>query len=128
MEEIWKDIKDYKGYQVSNKGRVRTKNKKSYTKKHGIRNWKDRVLKNKVSAKDNCSRVELWNDKGHKTILVHRLVAFTFLGEPISKNMTVNHKDGNRLNNCVNNLEWLSRADNIRHGFKNGLYKKTKNK
>lgn len=36
--------------------------------------------------------------------------------------MTVNHKDGNRLNNCVNNLEWMSRADNIRYGFENNQY------
>ena len=36
--------------------------------------------------------------------------------------MTVNHKDGNRLNNNINNLEWLSRADNIRYGFQNGQY------
>lgn len=40
--------------------------------------------------------------------------------------MTVNHKDGNRLNNNVDNLEWLSLADNIRHGFENNLYKQNK--
>lgn len=40
----------------------------------------------------------------------------------IDTNMTVNHIDGNRLNNRVDNLEWLSRADNIRYGFKNGQY------
>ena len=41
MEEIWKDIKNYKGYQVSNLGRVRTHNKTTYTKIHGERHWKD---------------------------------------------------------------------------------------
>ena len=48
-----------------------------------------------------------------------RLVAITFLGK---SNLTVNHKDGNRLNNNIENLEWLSLGDNIRHGFNNGLY------
>ena len=43
MEEIWKDIPDYAGYQVSNKGRVRTHNKTTFTKIHGVRHWKDRI-------------------------------------------------------------------------------------
>lgn len=123
--EIWKDIEDYPGYQVSNLGRVRTNNKISYTKKHGKRHWQDRILKQKCT-KCNMYRVELWNDKGHKTLSVHRLVAIAFLGKPSDEKMTVNHKDGNRKNNHVDNLEWLSLADNIRHGFKNGLYRNSK--
>lgn len=120
--EIWKDIDGYNGYQISNLGRVRTHNKITYTEKHGKRIWKDRILKPKISKKDKCSRVELWKDGTHKTILVHRLVAYAFLGKPKNKKMTVNHKDGNRLNNCVDNLEWLTITDNIRHGFENDLY------
>lgn len=123
--EIWKDIKDYPGYQVSNLGRVRTNNKITITEKHGVRHWKNRILKQKCT-RQNMMRVELWNDKGHKTLSVHRLVAFAFLGNPVDENMTVNHKDGNRKNNNVNNLEWLSLADNIKHGFKNGLYSTAK--
>lgn len=119
--EIWKDIKGYVGYQVSNYGRVRTYNKITHTERHGDRHWKNRILKQKDS-KDKCFRVELWKDGSHKTVLVHRLVAVAFLGEPPDRNMTVNHKDGNRHNNNIENLEWLTLADNIRHGFKNGLY------
>lgn len=79
-----------------------------------------------MSKKDKCSRVELWKDGKHKTFLVHRLVANAFLDKLIGSNMTVNHKDGNRLNNNVDNLEWLSRADNIRHAFNNGLVSSSK--
>lgn len=123
--EIWKDIKDYPGYQVSNLGRVRTYNKITHTEKHGIRHWENRILKQKCTKK-KMLRVDLWNEKGHKTLSVHRLVAVAFLGDPPEEKMTVNHKDGNRQNNKVDNLEWLSLADNIRHGFKNGLYSTAK--
>lgn len=49
MEEIWKDIPRYKGYQASNFGRIRTHNKTTYTKRHGERHWKDRILEFKPS-------------------------------------------------------------------------------
>lgn len=124
MAEIWRDIDGYQGYQVSNLGRVRTHNKKTYTSLHGERTWKDRILKPKVTN-TNSLRVELWKDGSHKTVLVHRLVADAFLGKMIDTDMTVNHKDGNRLNNRVENLEWISRADNIRYGFENGQYPQT---
>lgn len=107
-------------------GRIRTYNKVTYTEKHGARTWKNRILKPKISKKDNYSRVELWEDGNHKTILVHRLVASTFLENMIDTKMTVNHIDGNKLNNRIDNLEWVSRADNIRYGFDNGQYSNSK--
>lgn len=122
MEEVWKNIDNFEGYQVSNFGRVRTHNKITFTNIHGKRHWKDRVLKPRISKKDKCSRVELWKDGKHKTLLVHRLVANAFLKENNIANLTVNHKDGNRLNNRLDNLEWLTRGENIRHGFNTGLY------
>ena len=67
-------------------------------------------------------RVDLWKNGKPKTFLVCRLVATTFLEDFINTDMTVNHKDGNKFNNNINNLEWLSRADNIRHGFDKNLY------
>lgn len=128
MKEIWKDIPNYEGiYQASNKGRIRTHaNKTTYTKRHGLRKWKSRVLKFKSSDhKRGGNRVSLWKDGKHKDFLVHRLIATTFLENLIDTKMTVNHKDGDRLNNYIDNLEWLSRAENIRHGFENGLYRQT---
>lgn len=122
MEEVWKDIKDYPGYQVSNMGRVRTYNKYTSNRRYHTRHWDNRIIKQKVSRKDKTARVELWRNGNHKTVLVCRLVANEFIAPLMDTEMTVNHKDGNRLNNNVENLEWLTRADNIRHGFKTGLY------
>lgn len=129
MEEIWKNIKGYSGYQVSNLGRVRTHNKTTYTKRHGERHWKDRILKFKPDYNSKCKgkqgtgyRVSLWKNGKCKDFLVARLVATTFLEDLINTNMTVNHKDGNRLNNNVKNLEWLSLADNIKYGFENSQF------
>lgn len=132
-EEIWKNIKNYEGYQVSNFGRVRTHNKITYTKRHGYRCWKNRILhfkpftNSKQRSKQGMGyRVDLWKNGKPKTLLVARLVLSTFTDTDINTNLTVNHKDGNRLNNKLENLEWLSREDNIRYGFENGQYKQNK--
>ena len=122
MKEVWKDITGYKGYQVSNLGRIRTYNKTTYTKMHGIRHWKDRILKERLDIKNKMLSVCLYKNGKGKSYLIHRIVAQEFLGLPKDKSMTVNHKDGNRFNNNVENLEWLSLKDNIKHAFENGLY------
>lgn len=57
--------------------------------------------------------------------MIHRLVAKTFLQKPINKDY-VNHIDGNKLNNCVNNLEWVTRSENEKHAFANKLKKPTR--
>lgn len=121
-EEIWKDIKNYNGYQVSNKGRVRTYNKVTFHKKNGIRHWKNRILKFKGLSYQTGYRVDLWKDGKSKTFLVARLVAFTFYDKNINdKSLTVNHKDGNRLNNNLENLELVTLKENIQHAFRTGL-------
>ena len=98
--EIWKDIPNYSGYQASNLGRIRTYNKVTYTKMHGERHWKDRILsfKPSTSSRKNINqgmgyRVDLWKDGKPKTLLVARLVATTFLENLIDTKMTVNHKN-----------------------------------
>lgn len=133
MEEIWKDIPRYEGYQASTKGRIRTFNKVTYTEIHGYRQWKNRILKFKPSSFNSHSkkqgsgyRVTLWKDGKSKDFLVARLIATTFLEDLIDTNMTVNHKDGNRTNNNIENLEWLSRSENIKYGFEKGQYKQIK--
>lgn len=121
--EFWKDIPGYEGiYQASSAGRIRTaEGKTTFTKRHGTRHWKSRILKGRGDDPRTGKRVNLWKNGKPKDFLVARLVASAFLGEP-KEGLTVNHKDGNRLNNEIENLEWLSLADNIRHGFENGLY------
>lgn len=61
-----------------------------------------------------------------KTIKVHRLIAQTFIDNPLNKK-DVNHIDGNKANNNISNLEWCTRSENIKHAFKNGLKIVTQN-
>ena len=119
-QEIWKPIPHYEGiYEASNKGQIRTCNgKTTTTKMHGVRHWKQRILKQKVDKYKN-HRVTLWKDGKDKDFLVHRLIAMSFLGE---SDLTVNHIDGNRHNNNIENLEWCSVAENIQKGFETGLF------
>lgn len=124
MKEIWKNIPNYNGYQVSSLGRIRTYNKTTKTKKHGIRHWKNRIIKPKGQTYKTGYRVDLWKNNKPHSKLVARLVAFTFYGKDInSKELTVNHIDGNRFNNNIENLELVSLKENIQKGFELGLYK-----
>lgn len=72
-------------------------------------------------------RIDLWKNGKPHTLLVARLVATTFLEDLIDTNMTVNHKNGNRLDNRVENLEWLTLKENIKHGFENNIYTSQQN-
>lgn len=121
--ETWKDIPGYEGlYQASDQGNIRTAaGKTTSNKRYSVRRWKSRILKGRGDNHITGKRVSLWKDGNPKDWLVARLVAITFLGSP-PDGFTVNHKDGNRMNNTIDNLEWLSLADNIRHGFATGLY------
>lgn len=127
MEEIWCDIPGYEGiYEASTHGRIRTKEgKATWSSRFNCpRVWEQRILKPKICTNKygrQDARVELYKNNSHKTHLVSRLVAYTFLSEA-HDGLTVNHIDGNPLNNHVENLELVPLADNIRHGVENGLY------
>lgn len=130
--ELWKDIPNYEGiYQASTEGRIRTcEGKTTVNANDVLRVWQQRVLKPKVgkrckghSTEKSDYRVTLWKNGEHKDFLVSRLVALTWV-EGYKDGMTVNHIDGNSLNNAVSNLEWLSVGDNIRDGYRTGLYEK----
>lgn len=124
--ERWRDIPGYDGiYQASNYGNIRTCDGKITTSVlHGIRRWKQRVLKQKC-IKNSHGRVDpkvtLWKDKKPRDYLVSRLVALTWCNGYFD-GATVNHIDGNPLNNREKNLEWISLKKNIQHGFETGLY------
>lgn len=123
--EIWKNIPGYEGlYEASNQGRIRSVDGKTTSnKRYASRVWKSRVLSPKQSNKSrrNDLRVELWKDGEHKTLLVARLVALAWLGIPDS-GMTVNHINGDWLDNRPSNLEWVTLSENIRKGVSSGLY------
>lgn len=122
--EIWKSIPGYEGiYEASSEGRIRSSDWK-ITGGGDIphRHWRSRVLSGRGEGLATGYRVGLWKDGVCKDWLVARLIGITFLGDPPYSNWTINHKDGNRHNNNVENLEWLSLSDNIKHGFETGLY------
>ena len=118
MEE-WKDIKGYEGiYQVSSYGRIKSLPR---GKQFGNRYY---IMKEKILSYNNNGRgylqVCLTKDKKSKKKLVHRLVAEAFLRKIEGKEY-VNHIDGNKSNNRVDNLEWCTRSENQTHAYKNGL-------
>lgn len=126
MEE-WKSIPGYEMlYEASSEGRIRTcEGKVTSNALYKHRVWKQRIMKQKCQRNNKGRldyRVSLWKDGKEKTWLVARLVALTFC-DGYSDGMTVNHIDGNNLNNKADNLEWCSLKDNIQKGFLDGLYR-----
>lgn len=111
-DEIWKDIKDYEGlYQVSNKGRIRSL-----------------VFRNNICSKSKIRIMCPWdNGKGYlivslhkqgnrKNFYVHRLVAAAFCDNHNGYNY-INHKDYNRKNNDMSNLEWCTQKQNVQYSL-----------
>lgn len=103
MEEQWKDIIGYEGlYQISNLGRVKS-----------LKYGKERILK-PIKKKDGYLTVVLYNGVGKK-MYIHRLVAINFI--PNANNLQeINHKDENKENNNLNNLEWTDHITNMQYG------------
>lgn len=125
--ERWRDIPGYEGiYQASTDGNIRTcEGKTTYTVRHGVRRWKQRVLKQKFAKNKKGrtdARVNLWKGGCEKTYLVSRLVAMAWC-EGYQDGLTVNHINGNPLDNRAENLEWVTLHENIAKGFKEGLYR-----
>jgi hypothetical protein len=68
-------------------------------------------------------RLEILNPRTQKPFsAVHRVVAYTWIGNPPEDKQEINHKDGDKLNNHASNLEWCSRSQNVKHGFDSGLF------
>jgi hypothetical protein len=112
--EIWKDVPEYEGlYQVSNLGRIKS------LPRNGTRN-SSRILKPRVDL--GYERVWLSKADVVKPHKISRIVASVFILNPFNK-PEVNHIDGNKSNNNVNNLEWVTKSENIKHAFNTGLAK-----
>jgi predicted DNA-binding protein YlxM (UPF0122 family) len=123
MKEIWKDVKNYEGlYQVSNLGRVRSLPKKRKNSK-GTYIIKEKIMKPSIGS-TGYYFVNLTKECNLKIPRkIHRLVAQTFI--PIIKGKTyINHIDGNKLNNNIDNLEWCTNQENIIHAYETGLNKR----
>lgn len=104
MIEQWKTIIDYPDYEVSNLGRVRS-----------FKFGKEKILSSRID-KDGYLIANLWKNGEQKTCKVHRLVAQAFLPNP-NNYPQVNHKDENKQNNCVDNLEWCTNQYNHEYSF-----------
>lgn len=123
MEEIWKDIKGYEGlYQVSNLGRVRSLDRTvSYCGR--TRKFFGKILiedDESIQSYQRYVSVDLCKNGGERHYLVHRLVADAFLPNPENK-PTVNHINGHKHNNHLDNLEWATWSENNSHAFRIGL-------
>ena len=133
MKEVWEDIKNYEGlYQVSNLGRVKSLDRIVY-QKNSFGNIQKNIYKGKILSlfedKDGYLRVNLKKDKKIKQYGVHVLVANTFLNinkfkymeyEDLSKidinRLQINHKNENKKDNCIDNLEFCTVAYNTNYG------------
>lgn len=119
--ETWKAVVGYEGlYDVSDTGKVRSLERLTSAGRRGI----GRELRQYLLP---CGYFEvlLSNDGKIKHKRVHRLVADAFCEKTDGRN-EVNHIDGNKQNNSADNLEWVTRSENVKHAYRNGLQKKHK--
>jgi hypothetical protein len=124
MKEIWKDVKGYEGlYQISNEGRV-----KSLPKEHRYGRKYEKILKLGKTIKqrngEDYPKVCLSKDGIVKYYNIHRLVATAFITNSNNKS-EVNHKNGIKNDNRVQNLEWVTPKENSQHSWDIGLSKVT---
>lgn len=103
--EIWKEIPMYPGYEVSTYGQVRS-----------FKQGRNGYILSQRTDKKGYKHVMLNTPEGKKNCQVHRLVMLTFNPCENSSKLEVNHKDENKQNNHLDNLEWLPHADNVRYG------------
>lgn len=96
--EIWKKLENYEGYAVSSLGRIRSK----------------RGILTPVKKSNGYLQVNLRHNKKYKTLLLHRLIAATFIENP-NNLPEINHKNEDKTNNCIDNLEWCTKSYNMNY-------------
>lgn len=107
---MYKVIKEYPNYAISESGT--------------IINLKTKQIKSQYVGSTGYYMVSFSKCNKSKPNRVHRLLATAFIPNPNNK-PHVNHKDGNKLNNCLTNLEWVTHKENMKHAFENGLANNT---
>jgi hypothetical protein len=115
--EQWRPVVGYERlYEVSDRGRVRSVNRII----RGVSNCsrlRHGVVRRPHTNQDGYLRIELWRENRGRKIFVHRLVLEAFIGAPPTADHEGNHKDGNRANNVLSNLEWLTPEQNVQHAY-----------
>ena len=115
--EIWKPVTNYENYyEVSNFGNVKSVNRHVKCKGNSLLFLQGKLMNYVISNK----RVTLCKEHKGKQFFTHRLVALAFI-DNIDLKPQVNHKDGDKLNNQVSNLEWCTQSENVIHAYKTGL-------
>jgi len=114
--EVWKSIINFEGYyEVSNFGNVRSCDRLvNCSRGYSRRLWKGKILSKIVASTRGYYQVSFCKSGIITKHYIHRLVAETFL---LERNETVNHIDGNKLNNELSNLEWVTYSENNKHAF-----------
>lgn len=118
MEEIWKDIFEFPDYQISNLGRVKSKSRIIITNNNKKYPIKEKILKPQINNKTGYEQYTLIKNKKMITKLTHILVANAFLLKNDNE-LEINHKDENKLNNNLDNLEYCTHKYNINYGSGN---------
>lgn len=121
--EIWLPIIGYEEiYEVSNKGRIKVL-ERQINVRYGTSIRKEKLIKPSLNKVVNYLYIGLHKDGKYTNSRIHRLVAEAFIPNPENKR-EVNHINGDKLNNSVENLEWNTPLENTRNAFKNGLNNK----
>lgn len=125
MTELWKDIPQYaEYYQASTHGRIRAKDRIVTRTRNGVEHQylrRGRIMKAHIEGSGYWQTlITVPGLKKHEKI--HRLVSFAWLDNPDGKRC-VNHKDGDKSNNVLQNLEWVTHSENLIHAHKTGLKK-----
>lgn len=108
-QEKWLDLIGYEEeYSISNYGRLKSKQKEEFIRKPNI-------------TPKGYARIAISKNGIQKNKFIHNLVALTFIGKPANERMQVNHKNGIKLDNNVDNLEWVTPSQNLQHAYDNNL-------
>ncbi len=126
IKRIWKSVPAFEGiYEVSNYGEIRSLPRIVSEINDGKLcrySIKGKIVNLNLAGRGHL-QVVLRNKDTKKYEYVHRLVALAFIGLPEGERKLVNHKDGNKINNMVENLEWVTYSENMRHAYATGLRK-----
>lgn len=116
MEEVWKAIKGYEGlYEVSTNGRIRSLTHETISSIGKRRKFIGKLIVQRTLP-SGYKQVGLYKNGEYSQFLVHRIVLSTFRGE---SKLEVNHIDENVKNNCLSNLEWVTKKENCNYGTRN---------